>query len=230
MTQPKPRSFLSLLSRIDAHHRLMVSVGVALVCFFSFFGHLQWGKHLILTWDAFALCLLALAWARILTARPEAVLRTARLQHSARKWIFLFVLAAACASLAAVFFLLPSTKALSATNAGGQIVLALATVLLSWALIHTLFALQYAYFYYCRHPAGAGTALIFPEGKGEPDYCDFAYFSFIIGMTSQVSDVQIGSKEVRRWALLHGLISFAFNTAVLALGINVVSGLLGGAA
>ena len=66
--------------------------------------------------------------------------------------------------------------------------------------------------------------LLFP-GDDLPDYYDFAYFSFVIGMTSQVSDVQIASKLIRRWALLHGAISFAFNTAVLALSINVISGL-----
>ncbi|MEI6279896.1 MAG: DUF1345 domain-containing protein [Verrucomicrobiae bacterium] len=221
-----PRAILTLISRLDAHHRLIVSIVAALVFYLSFLGHLQWGKHFLLSWDVFTLCLLALAWTRILTAQPKVVLRTARLQHSARKGIFLFVLAAACASLAAVFFLLRPAKALSGTKAGEHIAMALGTVLLSWALIHTIFALQYAYLFYCRHPAGEGTALIFPEGKGEPDYCDFAYFSFIIGMTSQVSDVQVGSKEVRCWVLLHGLISFAFNTAVLALGINAVSGLL----
>jgi len=228
--QPKPRSVIVSLSRLDAHHRFIVSAGVALACSAVFIGHLHWEKHLILSWDAFTLSMLALAWARIVTAQPKAVLRTARLQHSTRKWIFLFVLAAACASLAAVFFLLQPVKALTAAKAGGHIAMALATVLLSWALIHTIFTLQYAYLFYCRHPAGGGPALIFPGDKVDPDYYDFAYFSFIIGMTSQVSDVQIGSKEIRCWALLHGLISFAFNTAVLALGINIASGLIGGTA
>ena len=227
MTDAKPRSIMVLLSRLDAHHRFILSVVVALVCSALFIGHLHLRTHLILSWDAFTTCMLALAWARIVTAQPKVVLRTARLQHSARKWIFLFVLAAACVSLAAVFFLLQPVRGLTATRAGGHIAMALATVLLSWALIHTVFTLQYAYLFYCRHPAGGGPALIFPGNKVEPDYLDFAYFSFIIGMTSQVSDVQIGSKEIRRWALLHGLVSFAFNTAVLALAINIASGLIG---
>jgi uncharacterized membrane protein len=67
--------------------------------------------------------------------------------------------------------------------------------------------------------------LIFPK-ECEPDYMDFAYFSFVIGMTSQVSDVQIGTSAIRRWALIHGVVSFVFNMGVLALGINIVSGLL----
>ena len=225
--QSKPRSILSLLSKCDAHHRFLISFLVGLICYALFFGHMQWGKHLILSWDAFTLSLMVLAWARILSAQPSAVFRTARLQHTARKWILLFVLSAACASLAAVFVLLRAAKTLSPAEAGEHIVFALITVLLSWALIHTIFTLQYAYLYYCRKPSDGASSgvLVFPEGKIEPDYYDFAYFSFVIGMTSQVSDVQIGSREVRRWALLHGLISFAFNTAVLALGINIASGL-----
>jgi len=232
MTEPRHthRSLLASISRLDAHHRFIISLGVAVVYLAVFFGHFKQGKnldlHLILSWNIFALCLLLLAWARILTAQPKVVLHTARLQHSARKWIFLFVLAASGASLGAVLFLLRPVKELNA-EAGIPITLALSTVLLSWVLIHTVFTLQYAYLYYCRHPAGGGTALVFPEGMADPDYCDFAYFSFIIGMTSQVSDVQIASREIRRWALLHGLVAFAFNLAVLALGFNIVSGLLG---
>ena len=223
----KPLSILAALSGLDAHHRLLISLGVAGVFYASFFGHMQWGKHLLLSWDAFTLCLLVLAWARILTAQPKIVHQTARLQYSARKSILLFVLSAACASLAAVFFLLRTAKSLSPAEAGEHIAFALVTVILSWALIHTIFSLQYAYLYYRRQPrdGDAVQVLVFPEGEIDPDYYDFAYFSFIIGMTSQVSDVQIGSREVRRWALLHGLISFAFNTAVLALGINIASGL-----
>ncbi len=106
--------------------------------------------------------------------------------------------------------------------------LAFATVIGSWSLIHTLFALHYAHIYYgdsddprvARHAGG----LIFPDER-TPDYLDFAYFSFVVGMTCQVSDVQISGRKLRRWALVHGLLSFAFNTAILALSINVVSSL-----
>ncbi|MEI8309570.1 MAG: DUF1345 domain-containing protein [Verrucomicrobiota bacterium] len=238
MTEPRHthRSLLASISRLDAHHRFLISLGAALEYLaVAALWHLKNGAqpdplllllHVILSWNIFALCLLLLAWARILTAQPKVVLHTARLQHSARKWIFLFVLAAAGASLGAVLVFLRLEKELS-IEAGIWITFALSTMVLSWVLIHTIFTLQYAYLYYCRHPAGGGTALVFPEGMAEPDYYDFAYFSFIIGMTSQVSDVQIASREIRRWALLHGLVAFAFNLAVLALGFNIVSGLLG---
>ena len=99
----------------------------------------------------------------------------------------------------------------------------------SWFLIHTVFAMHYAHGYYHDEDEGPGFAsaggLEFPNEK-EPDFLDFAYFSFVIGMTCQVSDVQVSSQGMRRLALVHGLLSFVFNTVILALSINLASGLL----
>jgi uncharacterized membrane protein len=97
-------------------------------------------------------------------------------------------------------------------------------------LVHTLFVFRYAHLYYQSRPKGKAQdkyleGLEFPE-EDEPDYLDFSYFSFVIGMTFQVSDVTISSKQIRRLALLHGLISFAFNTVIVALSINVISGMM----
>ena len=106
--------------------------------------------------------------------------------------------------------------------------MAVLAVIESWLLIHTVFTLRYAHvFYRLEQEAdveGSGRGLIFPGGDN-PDYEDFAYFSFVIGMTCQVSDVNITSRFMRRLALLHGLLSFAFNTVILALSINIISGL-----
>jgi uncharacterized membrane protein len=155
---------------------------------------------------------------------------TGTLQPSSRKLIFLFVVFAACASLTSVAFLLGMAKGMAGKRLAGHIALALATVVLSWLVLHTVYALHYAYLFYREHHGPktkqVARGLVFPDGEIEPDYFDFAYFSFVIGMTSQVSDVQISSCEMRRWALLHGMVSFAFNTAVLALSINVIAGFL----
>jgi len=104
---------------------------------------------------------------------------------------------------------------------------AVAGILLSWAMVHCMFTLHYAHIYYdddetdnTRHTGG----LEFPSEKN-PDYLDFAYFSFVIGMTFQVSDVEISNKKLRRLALLHGLLAFGLNTFVVALTINLVAGL-----
>jgi uncharacterized membrane protein len=93
------------------------------------------------------------------------------------------------------------------------------TIFLSWAFIHTMFALHYAHEYYDRTAGG----MAFPGDDREPDYWDFVYFSFVIGMTSQVSDVGVTSKEIRRTVTAHGVVAFVFNVALLALTINLAA-------
>ncbi len=100
-------------------------------------------------------------------------------------------------------------------------------VILGWVLINTIFTFRYAHLYYRDHDRDkqSDRGLAFP-GNEDPDYLDFAYFAFVVGMTFQVSDVQVTSRVIRRFVLLHGFISFCYNTAILALVVNVVSGLL----
>lgn len=105
--------------------------------------------------------------------------------------------------------------------------LALLALGLAWVLIHTLFAFRYAHMDYHQRwqPPGAVTGLLFPGGEA-PDYADFWYDALVVGMTSQVSDVQVQSRPLRRLTLVHSLLAFVFNMFVLALGINVLAGLL----
>ncbi|MGH8095108.1 MAG: DUF1345 domain-containing protein [Chthoniobacterales bacterium] len=209
---------------------MLISLTFALIVFLFMKRAYHWRTLLIVTWDAYALCFLVLAWTRILTAEPRAAVRLAKLQPTSRRVIFFFVVGAACASLTAVAFLLNLAKGMTGTRFATHIGLALATVVMSWVVLHTVYALHYAFIFYRETKTGKSIqpagGLIFPGAQTEPDFLDFAYFSFIIGMTSQVSDVQISSPRIRRWALLHGIVSFAFNTAVLALSINILSGLL----
>jgi len=112
---------------------------------------------------------------------------------------------------------------LGASKSGGLLEVALAGVslMLSWLFLNTMFGLHYAHEYYMKDK---GSALEFPEGSGDPDYWDFMYFAFVLGMTFQVSDVQIVRKRVRRIALMHGIIAFFFDVFILALSVNVVAG------
>src|SRR5262249_31805583 len=115
-----------------------------------------------------------------------------------------------------------------ASGAGGRVVLAGLTILLAWFFMNTMFALHYAHDFYgdAEGPTEADArGLDFP-GRAEPDYWDFLYFSFTIGMTFQVSDVQIESHRLRRTALAHGVLAFFFNVVVLALTINIIAGLI----
>ena len=103
-----------------------------------------------------------------------------------------------------------------------MVLIAVGSMISSWALVHTLYTFHYAHLYY---KTKGGKGLDYP-GDEKPDYLDFAYFSFVMGCTFQVSDVEISSKEIRRVALFHGLLSFALNTFVVALTINIIAGLI----
>jgi uncharacterized membrane protein len=125
--------------------------------------------------------------------------------------------AAALTSLGAIVAELGAPAA-GATPNPRQLVLAIGTIFLSWSFTHVMFALHYAHEFYSRADGKGG--LTFPDDE-EPDYWDFVYFSFVIGMTAQVSDVAIASKTIRRTATALGIVSFVFNTARLALTVNI---------
>jgi uncharacterized membrane protein len=214
---------------LDAHHRVFGGCVVAALTFLALEGRATFPTQLTVAWNAFALTMVVLAWIVICTKDPYEVRRDARLQDSSATFLFIVVISAATVSLLAVGFLVSSAKSLPPARLASHISLSVSAIFLSWALVHTIFALRYAHFYFWdarkveRHAVSGG--LIFP-GKGAPNYLDFAYFSFVIGMTCQVSDVQISSSPMRRLALVHGLISFAFNTAILAMFVNIIAGLV----
>lgn len=221
-------AWLHWVKNCDAHHRLFIAAGVAILVAMLTSGRLRLPVRVVVSWDTFTFCVLVLAWIRMATAKASNCVRSAKLQDSSRTLIFFFVVASACVSLFAVASLLGSAKGLGKEALAGHVLLALVTVVGSWLLIHTMFALRYAHTFYGDHEdpevkSYAG-GLEFP-GEKTPDYLDFAYFAFVIGMTCQVSDVQITDRGIRLQALLHGLLSFAFNAVILALSINIVSGI-----
>ena len=150
-------------------------------------------------------------------------------QDSSRAVIYGCVVFAAVAGLFGAGLLLGSAKGLAGGEASRYIALAALTIVSSWLLVHTVLALHYAHV--CYHIAEESrekppnVGVVFPN-EPQPDFLDFAYFSFVIGMTCQVSDVQITSRRIRRIALLHGLLSFGFNTVILVLSLNLASALL----
>lgn len=211
----------------DAHYRVVISFGAALIAFLLTRTQLSWPAVSLVTWVAFALAIIIMDWIIIFNAHPKEIRKIAKLQDSSRTLIFLFVIAASVISLGAILFLLKGTKGQAGADVTGHILLAMASVIVSWWLVHTLFTMRYAHLYYNAidgetTPVGG---LEFPNEK-EPDYLDFVYFSFVIGMTFQVSDVEVSERPIRRLVIMHGLISFAFNTAIVALSINVVSSLV----
>lgn len=214
--------------RLDAHYRLLISLATAAIVFFCFQGGHGLPAVILFTWISFASTIIIMDWIIILSSHPREVRKIAKLQDSSRTFLFLFVIAASIASFGAIVFLLKSSKGHSA-DVNAHILLSITAVIISWWLLHSIFTLRYAHLYYDTDkddgtPRQSG-GLEFP-GNEEPDYLDFVYFSFVLGMTFQVSDVVITSKAIRRMATMHGLLSFAFNTAIVALSINVISGMV----
>lgn len=219
---------LDWASRLNARLRLLISTVVAAIAYWLPVPKMQALTHTLVAWEAGVFCFLLLAWVIIVSTDPDGVRRNAQGQDESATAIFVLVICAACASLFAVALLLAGSEPGRGGLLGVDVALTVFSVFESWLLVHTAFALHYAHGYY-RNPAGVdalGDGLDFP-GEKRPDYLDFAYFSFVIGMTSQVSDVAITSRSIRRLALIHGLISFVFNTIILASSVNVVAGLLG---
>lgn len=167
---------------------------------------------------------LALAW--WLAQSFDAARTRARSQALDQPNVLILVvmLTAVGACVAAITMLLQQVKGLVGVERAWHVALGLAALGASWLLIHTIYAFHYAHRYYQaeKQKTVAGPGLDFP-GALDPDYFDFLYFSFVIGMTSQVSDVQVTSRDMRRITLVHGVLAFAFNMLVLALSINVVA-------
>ncbi|RYY15135.1 MAG: DUF1345 domain-containing protein [Cytophagaceae bacterium] len=183
--------------------------------------------RLVAAWDAFGVVLLLLLWAAITTADADRIRTVAATEDLSRTLSSLFVLVAAGASLLAVVALLRTTHGLHGTTLAWHLGLSLVAVAAAWLLVHTVFTLRYAHLYYDANDDGSDVGgLDFPGQDPEPDYLDMAYFAFVIGMTAQTADISISSRNLRRVALLHGLIAFVFNTSLVALVVSGVAGIL----
>jgi uncharacterized membrane protein len=179
----------------------------------------------LLGWTFGTAVYLALAWWLAETFDAQRTRKRSQALDQPNVLILVVMLTAVGACFAAIAMLLQQVKDLAGLERAGHIALGLVALATSWLLIHTIYAFHYAHRYYQTElkKTEAGPGLDFP-GNLDPDYFDFLYFSFVIGMTSQVSDVQVTSRDMRRITLVHGVLSFAFNMLVLALSINVVAG------
>jgi uncharacterized membrane protein len=202
---------------VYARPRTFSSILVAIVAFFLLPGSLRLVTRLLIAWDTFAGLYLVLAYIMIFRCGLAHIRRNAALQDDGRFLILLMTAVGAFASIAAIVFELGASS-----RSAPQLTLATMTIVLSWATVHTIFALHYAHDYYRGAKPGG---LQFPSGDqhDHADYWDFVYFSFVIGMTAQVSDVGITDKIIRRTATVHGIISFVFNTALVALMVNIAA-------
>lgn len=207
---------------VSHHSRLrlavMLAVGLAAALLVGFFEN--WAYAPALGWAAASATYLVWVWAVIGRLGPAATAAHARREDPGRAFSDALVLAATLASFAGVALIL-----LDASNAQGHakdaiVALALGSIALSWFLVHTLFALRYASIYYRDR-----TGVDFNEDK-PPRYMDFAYLSFTVGMTFQVSDTDLKTDAIRGTVLRQALLSYLLGAIVLATTINLVSGLI----
>ena len=202
---------------VYARPRTFIAVAIGIVAFFLLPDSLRLVTRLLMSWDGFITVYLTLVYIMMFRCELSHIRRNAVLQDDGRFLILLVTAFGAFASIAAIVFELGSSH-----RSAPQLTLATVTIALSWAAVHTTFALHYAHDYYRGAKPGG---LQFPSGDehDHADYWDFVYFSFVIGMTAQVSDVGITDKTIRRTATAHGIISFVFNTALLALMVNIAA-------
>jgi uncharacterized membrane protein len=174
----------------------------------------------LIGWDILALIFCTWVWSTVWRLGAEPTASHARREDPSSDLADLALLGAAIASLAAVGIVLVGAGQDNGDLKYLQAGFALLSVFASWTLIHTVFTLKYARLYYSGHAGGIDF-----NGSGDPDYRDFAYLSFTIGMTFQVSDTNIQSKRIRRTALRHAWLSFPLGAVIIATSINLVSGL-----
>ena len=185
-------------------------------------------------WDGFAVTSLVLIILSMRLADVDDIRRVAAGEDFPRSAASVVVIGGALASLIAVVSLLSTLKSLPEKGKVLHLALGVGAVALAWALVYCVFTLRYAHAYYDTDEQGNDCGgLVFPDDTGkddqdklEPNYLDFAYFSFVVGMTAQTADIGISSRDIRRTALLHSLISFLFNTVIVALTIGTIGGML----
>ena len=184
--------------------------------------------RVMIGWDSFSICMIVISAVIFSSMRPRQIRVLAKQEDSGRIVVFAIVLAATVGSLLGVLLLLQNKEPWQ-LGKGLETAIYITGVICSWVLLHTMFAYRYALLYYGEHPLDPDSHTVGLQIPNElwPDYLDFSYFAFVIGMTFQVSDIEISSRHIRRVALVHGLLSFLFNTVIVALTINVVVDLKG---
>src|SRR5262252_8880317 len=204
-----------------ARPRLFLSAFVGLIVIAALPAEWRLATRLLIGWDVGVALYLAAIYGMMSRADVVRIRRQSALLDEGRIAILVLTVMAAMASLAAIIVELGGQQA--GARQHGHLALAVVTIALSWGFIHTIFALHYAHEFHAEHGKNGGLA--FP-GNEPPDYWDFVYFSFVVGMTSQVSDVAVTSKAIRQAVTAHGIVSFVFNVALLALTVNIAAGAL----
>lgn len=214
-----------------ARPRLLISMVLGIIVGLVLPADWRVTTRLLLGWNSGVFLYFVLAGSMFLTASNEKISGRAKAQDEGRFVILVLTILASAMAIGAIVAQLATVKDLKGAAKDLHIALAAVTIVSAWALIHLMFALHYAHEFVIERaahgsrPAKERGGLIFP-GSEQPDYLDFLYFSYIIGVASQTADVEIATPSMRRISLVHSVLSFFFNSAVLALTINIAAGLI----
>jgi uncharacterized membrane protein len=208
------------------HARLLISIAVGMAVTLGL-AMTNWGMatRLLLGWDVGVVLYLVLVHHLMARCGIDDIRRRAAEDDEGAVALLILTGLSGLAIMGAIIAELGIAKISGQPRSGYGIAIAVVTIFVSWAFVHTIYALHYAHEYYGERGDHAIGGLTFP-GRQPPDYWDFLYFSLVIAMTSQVSDVVITSKVIRRIVTVHGALAFFFNVAVFALTVNIVSNLI----
>lgn len=207
---------------VSSVQRLLIAAGLGVVAGLVVGWFAPWQFTVLLAWDVTALSLVGWVWISVGRLGPDETRALATREDASRVATQLLLVVASVASLIGVGFDLVKENHSSGLLGAALTVIGVLTVAASWGVVHTTFALRYAHEFYTP-PFGG---IDFKNSGDPPDYQDFAYVAFTVGMTFQVSDTDIQARTIRRTVLRHALLSYLFGAVILAVTINVIASLL----
>ncbi len=157
---------------------------------------------------------------------PHEIRKRALSQNDGQSTVLILVGLAIIFSTGAIFFDLSAVKDVVGAEKYERLILSVSTIVLSWFFTNVSFTLHYAHDYFFEVQNNRDGGLVFLPASEEPDYFDFLYFAFTLGATAQTADVALASKKMRRTCIIHSILAFFFNTTLVALTINIASGLI----
>ena len=213
---------------LNAKSRLLIFISISELVFLLLPKNINLVLKTIISYDSGMVSFLFLTFYVMLKSTPESMKKNAKWQNENSVTILFFLILAASLSFSAILYLLKQNVQHQILSViAFHMLVFLVTIIGSWVLVHTAYALHYAHAYYLEEkPGGLDFGTINKTVVYEPVYLDFLYFSFTIGMTSQTSDVEVNSLIIRKFVLIHSIISFFFNTSILALSINIIGNTL----
>ena len=218
---------LARRARAQIRFLIALAVGVAVALLAPFDERIP---RVLAGWNAGGWLYLVLVAIKMWRAEIEGIKREASIERESRIVVLVVVTLGSIFTMLALFAQLMALKSEHGLDRTVSVGLSVSTIFLSWLLIHTVFALYYAHEFHSEAKGGSrglGGGLKFPDDS-TPDYLAFLYFSFVVGTTAQTSDVVVCSRAMRRVVMLHGILSFFFNTAVIALAVNIAAQLVQG--